>query len=153
MKLYKRVIGVMLLTLLTQHACTFHVNKHDPEIAAESAIRFAEAALIQRDLDKAYAMLDAEVRTNATVEQFKASMGETLLDRRPGRLVAREHEPTPGGDSMSIYLHGEDSEGELQYRVIMKGSAENGYAAVAILRGIYRDTSGRQPLQNQPSTR
>jgi hypothetical protein len=151
MKKYSRILLLMAL-LVASTDCTFHASKQDPERAATSAVEFAKAALINRDFDKAYSLLDSEVQSNASKETFAKILSEMNSKGSPIVITATEFEPIPGQEGMNIYLNGEAGSEKFHYRVLMKGNGEAGYKPAGILRGWYAPSNSRQPLQIKRST-
>jgi hypothetical protein len=144
--------AIVLSVLAATAGCSGHASKQDPDKAAASAIAFARAALVERDMDKAYSLLDPEVQSNAPKEKFVEVAMSIVADISPTLVTATEFEPIPGQEMMNIYLTGEKGAEKIFYRIPMRGNAEKGYKAVGILRGQYAPSQSRQPLQVKPST-
>jgi hypothetical protein len=146
----KTLIIVVMLALLP--ACGIRTSKQNPDKAATSAVGFAKVALVDRDMDKAYQLLDAEAQSNVPKEKFV----EILLDMNSDSLVrvvtATEFEAIPGQDAMNIYLVGENGRDKFHYRIPMKGSDTDGYKPFGIMRGQYQPSASRQPLSVKRST-
>jgi hypothetical protein len=153
MNLRNRAFIILETILLSTCACSATTSRQDPEKAAASAIVFARAAVMDGDLDKAYSLLDDDVRANASKERFVEAMRKTVLGKRPDSLTAIEFEPVPGEDEVNIYLIGESSDGNLHYRIPMRGNSTDGYKPMGILRGTYKSNSLRQPLTKNQSTK
>jgi hypothetical protein len=141
-----------VLILAVGVSCSFHASKQDPDKAAAAAIVFAKAALVDRDMDKAYGLLDPEVQSNASKEKFAEVAMSIVADITPTVVTAMEFEPVPGQEMMNIYLTGEKGVEKIYYRIPMRGDAEKGYKPIGILRGQYAPSESRQPLQVKPST-
>jgi hypothetical protein len=141
-----------ILFLAISVSCSFHASKQNPDAAAAAAIVFAKAALVDRDMDKAYSLLDPEVQSNAPKEKFAEVARSIVADISPTTVTATDFEPLAGQEMMNIYLVGEKGSERLYYRIPMRGNAEKGYKPIGILRGQYAPSESRQPLQVKPST-
>lgn len=148
----KLLTTTVLSILAAILSCSFHASKQDPDKAARSAVEFAKAVLVERDMDKGYGLLDPEVQSNAPKEKFAEVAMSIVADISPTVVTATEFEPIPGEEMMNIYLTGEKGTEKLYYRIPMRGNAEKGYKPVGILRGEYPPSASRQPLQAKAST-
>ena len=148
----KTFLTVLLLAALP--ACTFHASKQNPEVAAASAVEFAKAAFMERNIDKAYGLLDPEFQAYAPKEKFVEVITAMNTPASPTVVTATEFEPIPGQEGMNIYLTGENGAEKFYYRIPMKGSEEEGYKAAGVFRGQgpYTPSELRQPLQVSRST-
>ena len=150
MHTYTRAVLILLFALFA--SCTLHASKQDPDKAAVSAVAFAKAALIERDMNKAYAMLDAEVQSNSPKEKFSEIVLKMASDKAPTSVTATDFEPIGGAEMMNIYLVGETNGEKLYYRVPMRGDSQKGYKPVGILRGHYAPSELRHAVQNPVSS-
>lgn len=140
-------ILLVVVLLAAAPACVFRASRQDPEKAAVRAVEFAQAALVDRDVDKAYALLDAEAQSNVPRERFAEVIADMNSDTEVTAVSATEFGPIPGKDLINIYLTGESGHDKLYYRVPMRGNEEKGYKPVGILRRNDSPSESRQPLQ------
>ena len=106
-------------------ACSSHASKQNPELAAARAVEFARAAFVDRDIDKAYGLLDPEFQAYAPKEKFVEVITTMNSPISPTVITATEFEPILGQEGMNIYLTGEDGGEKFYYRIPMKGSEGN----------------------------
>lgn len=142
-------VFLTVLLLAAFPACTFHASKQNPEAAAASAAEFAKAAFVERNIDKAYGLLDPEFQSYAPREKFAEVITAMNTPTSPAVVTATEFEPIPGQEGMNIYLTGENGAEKFYYRIPMKGSEGRGYKAAGVFRGQgpYAPSESRQPLQ------
>src|SRR4051812_10378630 len=91
---------------LTLSAC-LHINRfaHEPTMASAQAQRFADAALIEHDLDAAYALLTPEMKKQLSTQQFKDLLAKMHPSTKyPDAVNATDYEPVPGQRGMNIFL-------------------------------------------------
>lgn len=143
---------IILLVLATIPNCTLHASKQDPEKAADIAIAFAKAALIDRDVNKAYDLLDPEAQSNVPKDRFAEILKDMTSESMVSVVTATEFEPMPGQDGINIYLTGDNGREKFYYRIPMKGNGDTGYKPFGLLRGQYAPSDSRQPLHLKRST-
>jgi hypothetical protein len=117
-------------------------------MAAASAVEFARAAFIERDIDKAYCLLDPEAKGNVPRERFIEHITAMNSPTSPAVVTATEFEPIPGQEGMNIYLVGENGGEKFYYRLPMRESEGKGYKVVGVLRAKRESapSESRQPL-------
>ena len=144
-------LPVMLATI---SACTFHALKHEPERAAVSAVEFAKAAFVQRDIDRAFGLLDPEFQQYAPKEKLAEVLATMNSPTSPTVVTATEFELIHGQEGMIIYLIGENGSERFYYRLPMKRTEEKGYKVAGVFRnqGQYLPSESRQPLRARGST-
>lgn len=130
-------------------SCIFHASKQNPEKAAAVAEEFVRVAVVDRDMDKAYSLLDPEVQSNAPKEKFVEILADMNSHGSPTKITAIEFEPIVAEEGLNIYLTGENGGERFYYRIPMRGDDKTGYKPVGILRGQYAPSGLRQPLQNK----
>lgn len=137
-----------VIILMTAASCTSHASKQSPQLAAASAAEFAKVAFVERDIDKAFSMLDPEFQAYATKEKFSEVVTTMNTPTAPTVVTATEFESIPGQEGMNIYLIGENDAEKFYYRIPMKGSEGKGYKAAGVFRsqGPYAPSELRQPL-------
>jgi acetylornithine/succinyldiaminopimelate/putrescine aminotransferase len=82
-------------------ACTFHTSKQNPEKAAASAVEFSKAAFVERDVDKAFSLLDPEFQSYATKEKFGELIQAMNSPISPAKVTAMVFEPIPGQEGVT----------------------------------------------------
>jgi hypothetical protein len=117
-------------------------------MAAVSATVFAQAALVDQNIDKAYGMLDPDLQAHGSKEDFSRIITTMNKPTAPKMITATDFEPIPGQDGMNIYLTGETDTETFYYRIPMKGSEEKGYRVAGVFRneGPYPKSSLRRPF-------
>ncbi len=146
---YAKTWLLVIVIVAASTACTFHTSKQDPEKAAAVAEEFAKAALVDRDMDKAYTLLDPEVQSNAPKRKFVEILAEMNSHGSPTKVTATEFEPIAGEEGLNIYLTGENGGETFYFRVPMRGSDRKGYKPIGILRGQYAPSELKQRLHGK----
>jgi len=124
---------VVALALIT-HGCA-DVVKHDEKLAGKRAIEFAQAVLINNNFAKGYELLADGGKRHIPAEKFIESMKRLHPRGFPTRVTAKEYQPMPGENAMWIYLVGQNSEDQFQYRVIMEATGNGDYKVLNIDNG------------------
>lgn len=142
------------LALVALAACTFNISRQNPDKAAASAVEFAKAAFVEKDIDKAFSLLEPEFQEYATKEKFTEVITIMNTPSSPTVVTATEFENIPGQDGVNIFLIGERGSEKYYYRIPMKGTDEKGYKPAGVFRiqGQFPASESRQPLQVKPST-
>jgi len=128
------------------HATTF---VHEPSMAAAQAERFADASLIEHDLNSAYALLSPKKKEQLSLEQFKDLLARMHPSKYPDAVNATDYELLPSQRGMNIFLFGKSGAERFYYRFHMEGTKETGYAIAGFWRGDapYPQSSRRRPLK------
>src|SRR5450432_65147 len=101
---------VVLLTLtvaLTSCVPSVGVLRHSESEAAQEAQRFADAAFVEHDFKKAYALLSSPTQAAHSLEKFEADMAKIHPKGYPSTVHTTEYEPMPGQAAMNIFLVGD----------------------------------------------
>ncbi len=145
---------VLLAFVMGLMGCTESII-HDEILAAKSAVEFAQAAFVKRDVEGSYALLSDSGKRYVSPETFKQTLSRLHPKAFPVSVTASEYEPMPGEKAMHIYLKGENSGERFYYRLTMEGAAATGYRVVRLYRGSepYPWSSLRQKLKEPISAR
>ena len=113
-----------------------------------SATEFAQAAFVDKDIDKAFSLLHPEAQAYITKEKFSQTLTVMNTPTSPKSIVATDYEPVQGGEGMNIYITGESDTETFYYRIPMKGTQLTGYKPAGFFRnqGPYPKSSLRKPL-------
>jgi hypothetical protein len=103
-------------------------------MAAIEAVRFARAAFIERNYDRAHGMLPPETDLQFTSNKLKEMVEGMHPTGYPSVVTATDYEPILGQRAMIIYLYGENDEEKFYYRLTMSGTQENGYRVYQLYR-------------------
>jgi hypothetical protein len=135
-------------------ACSFHASKQNPDAAAVSAVEFAKTAFVEREVERAYDLLDPEFQAYAPRERFAEVLTTMNSPSSPVVVTTTDFEQIPGQDGMNIFLTGESGDEKFYYRLAMKGSEEKGYRVAGVFRGPrpYAPSEQRRPLPMLRST-
>jgi hypothetical protein len=130
--------------------------KHDENLAGRHAIEFAQAVLVNKNFAKGYELLADGGKRHIPAEKFIESMKRLHPRGFPTRVTAKEYEPMPGENAMWIYLVGQNSEDQFQYRVTMEATGNGDYKVLNIDNGqvgkFFHAGSGKQSFANPIST-
>lgn len=108
--------------------------RHDPTIAAREAQAFVEAAFVEQNFKHARTYMSAEMRKHP-LSEIEASAGKIHPKGHPTTVSATEFEPIPGQAAMNIFLVGDAESEKFYYRVVMAGTADEGYTVAGFWRG------------------
>ena len=142
----KRLLAIFFLTMIA--ACSFRSFKQNPKMAAASATEFAQVAFVEKNIDKAFSMLDPEAQAYVTKEKFSEGLTRMNTPTAPRSITATDFEPVQGQEGMNIYITGEGDKETFYYRIPMKGTEDKGYKAVGLYRnnGPYPNSPMKHPL-------
>jgi len=142
----KRSIAILLLTVTA--SCSYRAFKQSPIMAGASATEFAQVAFVEKNIDKAFSMLDPEAQAYITKENFSQGLTNINTPTTPQSIIATDFEPIPGQEGMNIYITGESDTETFYYRIPMKGTEAKGYRPAGVFRnpGPYPKSPSRHPL-------
>ena len=131
--------------------------KHDENLAGKRAIEFAQAILIEKKFAKGYELLDAGGKGYISREKLEETITRLHPRGFPARVTAKEYQPMPGENAIWIYLAGQNSEDQFQYRLTMKADGNGDYKVLTIDSGtvgqFFGATGERRSFSNPVSTR
>jgi hypothetical protein len=146
----------LMVALSALAASCAETIKHDEKLAGRRAIEFAQAVLINKNFDKGYELLADGGKRHIPAEKFIESMQRLHPRGFPTRVTAKEYEPMPGENAMWIYLVGQNSEDQFQYRVTVEATGNGDYKVLNIDNGqvgkFFHAGSGKQSFANPIST-
>ena len=111
-------------------------DKHDPDMAAFTAILFAKEAFIDLNQPDAYDFLSEEMKRRTSLDQYIILIGRMHPKAFPHQLTATEYEQTPGKEALFIWLYGEKGEEKFYYKLMMEGIAASGYKVGEMIRVV-----------------
>ena len=131
--------------------------KHDQDLAGKRAIEFVQAVLIEKNFAKGYDLLDAGGKRHISRDKLEETITRLHPRGYPARVTAKEYEPMPGENAIWIYLVGQNSEDQFQYRATMKADGNGDYKVLTLDSGtvgrFFSATSERRSFKNPISTR
>jgi hypothetical protein len=144
-----RIVPLILLVIfLNTSAACLTVIRHNEDVAAASAVQFAQTAIINQDYRTAYQQLSQESQRAFTVDRLKDLINEMHPKNWPRSITATEYEPVPGLRRVKIFLYGKGGDEDIIYMFVMDGTAETGYKVSGIFRlqTPLRASTSRKPL-------
>lgn len=146
-----------IVTIIFALACGGCVNvlKHNEVVAADRAVEFAKAAIVERNYEKASKLLPEGGQQPEFVKQIEDLVIKAHPASYPTKVTAKEFEPIPGQKAIRIFLIGENGKDEkFYYSFMLTGTVDEGYRVAEIYR--YKDSfpasQTRKPLSVQKST-
>lgn len=127
--------GWLLAVALPSCSPTPIALNHSPQMASNQAERFAETALVRRDIHKAYELLSDSGKNRVSEGQLKNFIVGKHPTTFPLFFTATGFRPVPGKRLMEIYLLGKNGDEEFYYRFLMEGVIETGYKVIDFDRG------------------
>ena len=109
--------------------------KHDEVLAAKRALESGRLFFIEKNLDKGYDLLADSGRRHVPRDKFKQSLAAMHARGYPTKLTATEYEPMAGEKAIYIFVRGQNSEEQFNYRLTMEGSAVADYKVLKIDQG------------------
>ncbi len=135
--------ALLCVLLVSVSGCTESV-KHDETIAGKRAVEFSRAALIDKDLQKAYQLLSESGKRHVPFDKFKQTIESMSTRGSPSRVIATEYEPMAGEKAIYIFLRAQNGDEQVNYRVTLEGTADTDYKVLKIDQG-----AGFPTLSNQ----
>ena len=130
--------------------------KHDEKLVGRRAIEFAQAVLVNKNFTKGYELLADGGKRHIPMEKFIESMTRLHPRGFPSRVTAKEYQPMPGENAIWIYLVGQNSEDQFQYRVTMEATGNGDYKVLNIDNGnvgkFFSPGGDKQSFANPIST-
>ena len=123
--------------------------KHDEIRAARRALEFGRVVLFEKNFDKGYDLLSDGGKRHVPRDKFKQSITAMHTRSYPTRLTATEYEPMADEKAIYIYITGQNSEEQFNYRLTMEGSAATDYKVLKIDQGMgfFTLASRKQPFK------
>ncbi len=144
------LVGLLaMVTCCTSCIPPVRVLRHSDEAAALEAQKFADAAFVDRDVNKAHSLLSLATQQAYPLEKFQAELAKMHSSGYPSSVQTTEYQPIPGQPAMSIFLIGENDSGKFFYRLVMEGTQDSGYRVSGFFRGNgpYPASNLRRPLK------
>lgn len=126
-------LGALALAMIIA-GCAESV-KHDETLAAKRALEFGRVALVEKNFDKSYDLLADSGRRHVPRDKFKQSLSAMHARDYPTKLAAMEYEPMADEKAIYIFIRGQNSENEFNYRLTMEGTAATDYKVLRIDQG------------------
>jgi hypothetical protein len=130
--------------------------KHDENLAAKRAIEFAQVVLINKNFDKGYELLAEGGKRHISLDKFKETLTRLHPRGFPTRVTAKEYQAMPGENAIWIYLAGQNSEDQFQYRLTMEATGTGDYKVLTIDSGtvgrFFSPVSEKHSFANPIST-
>jgi hypothetical protein len=147
---------VLMVALAALAASCAETIKHDEKLAGKRAIEFAQAVLVNKNFAKGYELLADGGKRHIPAEKFIESMKRLHPRGFPTRVTAKEFQPMPGENAMWIYLVGQNSEDQFQYRLIMESTGTGDYKVLTLDNGavgrFFSPASEKHAFANPIST-
>jgi hypothetical protein len=109
--------------------------KHDETLAARRALEFGRVIFVEKNFDKGYELLSDGGRRHVPREKFKQSLAAMHARDYPTKLAATEYEPMADEKAIYIFVRGQNSEEQFNYRLTMEGTAVGDYKVLKIDQG------------------
>jgi hypothetical protein len=146
----------LIFTLCALVASCAKTTQHDEQLAAKRAIEFAQVTLVDGNSDKGYDLLAAGGKRYISREKFKESVARLHPRGLPTKVTAKEYQPMPGEPAIWIYLVGQNSEEQFQYRFTMEATGNGDYRVLTLDSGVvgrfFAPTSERKSYTQSIST-
>ncbi|HYA27710.1 MAG TPA: hypothetical protein VEI95_02760 [Acidobacteriota bacterium] len=147
-------LTIALATLAGSCAKTI---KHDENLAAKRAIEFAQVVLVDKNFDKGYELLADGGKRHISPDKFKETVTRLHPRGFPTKVTAKEYQPMPGENAIWIYLVGQNSEDQFQYRLTMEATDTGDYKVLTLDSGVvgrfFSSASEKRSFTNPISTR
>jgi hypothetical protein len=131
-------------------------DKHDETLAGRRAIEFAQTVLINKNFTKGYELMADGGKRHIPLDKFIDSMNRLHPRGFPTKVTAKEFQAMPGENALWIYLAGQNSEDQFQYRVTMEASGNGDYKVLNIDNGsvgkFFSPASERRSFNKSIST-
>jgi hypothetical protein len=120
---------ILLFLIITNCGCSVTTIYHDEELAIAEANSFIKTYYLEEAPDKAFQMLDFEVRKTLTIGNLKDVL-LTLVAKvgKAKRFTFDSFEPMPGQKAMTLYYECEHEKGKTFHKLVLLGDVSSGYA-------------------------
>lgn len=145
----RRFFPLLLLLAATLSSCAESVQ-HDEARAAKRALEFGKLALVEKNLDRAYELLAERGRSHVPRDKFKQSLEAMHTRSYPTKLIATDYEPMADEKAIYIFVRGQNSEEQFQYRFTMTGTASGDYRVLKLDQGSGFFTLGNKKQAFKP---
>lgn len=137
------------LALLVFLASCAESVKHDETLAARRALEFGRVIFLEKNLDRGYDLLADGGRRHVPRDKFKQSVAAMHSRDYPTKLTAMEYEPMADEKAIYIFVRGQNSEEQFNYRFTMEGTAASDYKVLKIDQGsgFFTLSSKKQPFK------
>jgi hypothetical protein len=132
---YWTVIRLSALALILILAACAESVKHDELLAAKRALEFGRVVFIEKNLDKGYDLLADGGRRHVPRDKFKQSLAAMHTRDYPTKLSAVEYEPMADEKAIYIFIRGQNSEEQFNYRLTLEGTASTDYKVLKVDQG------------------
>ena len=134
LKIWKRSRLAAFALVIILSACAESV-KHDETLAAKRALEFGRVIFVEKNPDKGYDLLSDGGRRHVPRDKFRQSLAAMHARDFPTKLSAVEYEPMADEKAIYIFVKGQNSEEQFNYRLTMEGSAATDYKVLKIDQG------------------
>lgn len=123
--------------------------KHDEALAARRALEFGRVIFLEKNLDRGYDLLADGGRRHVPRDKFKQSVVAMHSRDYPTKLAAVEYEPMADEKAIYIFLRGQNSEEQFNYRFTLEGTAGTDYKVLKIDQGtgFFTLSNKKQPFK------
>lgn len=134
-------------------ACTvsFGVSTWDqsPGLATEAAEEFAQIAFVEGDAAASHGLLEPELANSMTLPDLEEILTRMHPDGTPAAVTVVQHQRLNNYRGLAVYLEGTSGTQTFHYRLLMAGSASDGYTVA----GLWRTQGQRDGTEPAPRTR
>lgn len=155
-RIFWRYLPLFLALCVLVTGCA-ETTEHDEQLAARRAIEFAQVALVNGDLDSGYDLLAPGGKRYISREKFIETVTRLHPRGRPTKVTAKEYQPMPGEKAIWIYLVGQNSADQFQYRFTMEATGTGDYQLLTLDSGavarLFTPSSEKKSFATPMSTR
>jgi hypothetical protein len=144
-----------LVVMLALASCAKSI-KHDEALAGKRAIEFAQAALVNKNFERAYELLSDGGKRHLGRDKFAETITRMHPRTFPTKVTALEYQPMPGENAIWIYLAGQNTEEQFQYRLTLETTDNGDYKVLTFDSGavgrMFSPLSEKRPFKPPLST-
>ena len=126
-------LGLLVSGFALCAACISTI-RHNQDMAAIEAVRFAKIAIIDRNYEQARTRLALRTLNQTSVAKLQNAIENIHKAGVPTSIKAIRYEPLPGQRAMRIYLEGKSANEDFLYLFVMEGDADAGYHVSDVFR-------------------
>lgn len=127
--------ALVLMLLFSLPSCAKSV-KHNETLAGQRAVEFARLAFVKNNFEQAYELLSDGGKRHLGREKFIETITRMHPRSFPTKVTALEYQAMPGENAIWIYLAGQNTDEQFQYRLTLETTDKGDYKVLTFDSGV-----------------
>lgn len=128
----------------------FLVMYHSPDLASQEAVAFATDAFVAKDYERAKSRLEPDFQADLTRDLFYETLAVMHTDSFPQEIQSKRYELLFGQRAMNVFVVDNGGKEKFEYRLLMVGTASEGYRVGGFWRRTYSDRQNPEAIVPEP---